>query len=219
MERKSDKCIEKVIHDMFTSKHTGLKITKEAKQALAAAAEQHMIRCFTEANEIARISKRLTILPRDLEHVMNFSGGVEPKSFAVEERLQSQRNERINNMERGNVIEERLRSQRNERSIDLENVIEDEKVETNKIVKDTNTQDKQANLKKDDVDEDDVDEDDVVEEDITQGICIACCLNNRDIICVPCGHLVLCNECQKLLSKPTCPICRKDVQFMKVIVS
>lgn len=41
---------------------------------------------------------------------------------------------------------------------------------------------------------------------------------NREIMCYPCGHLLLCNQCKNeyernfIISKPTCPVCRSNIE-------
>ena len=49
--------------------------------------------------------------------------------------------------------------------------------------------------------------------------CAVCTCNVRDIVCIPCGHFVLCHTCLFRRVDDRCPICRADVTFMKVFLS
>jgi hypothetical protein len=48
--------------------------------------------------------------------------------------------------------------------------------------------------------------DDILDEDTA---CIACMARTREVIIIPCGHLVLCRQCSKGIN--TCPMCRVDI--------
>eukprot|EP00923_Selenidium_pygospionis_P018388 GHVN01032186.1.p1 GENE.GHVN01032186.1~~GHVN01032186.1.p1 ORF type:complete len:476 (+),score=81.15 GHVN01032186.1:140-1567(+) len=42
--------------------------------------------------------------------------------------------------------------------------------------------------------------------------CIICFKSRRDVIFVPCGHVVLCRECCNLLTKRECPMCKARIE-------
>ncbi|GAX76206.1 hypothetical protein CEUSTIGMA_g3650.t1 [Chlamydomonas eustigma] len=48
--------------------------------------------------------------------------------------------------------------------------------------------------------------DDILDEDTA---CIACMARTREVIIIPCGHLVLCGQCSKGIN--TCPMCRVEI--------
>jgi DNA repair exonuclease SbcCD ATPase subunit len=48
-------------------------------------------------------------------------------------------------------------------------------------------------------------------------LCIICCSQERHYVCVPCGHLVYCENCSILADKSLCPICRAQVSLLTKI--
>jgi len=44
--------------------------------------------------------------------------------------------------------------------------------------------------------------------------CIACYDNKSTIICVPCGHCVLCPKCVNMFKKNTCPLCNCNYDYI-----
>ena len=44
--------------------------------------------------------------------------------------------------------------------------------------------------------------------------CVACCDNKSTIICVPCGHCVLCPECAQMFKKNSCPLCNGYYNYL-----
>lgn len=45
--------------------------------------------------------------------------------------------------------------------------------------------------------------------------CVACQEKQRNTVCLPCGHVCVCEECIPMLNPKTCPICREV--FMDVV--
>lgn len=57
----------------------------------------------------------------------------------------------------------------------------------------------------------------VIEEKESQSRCLICEEKEIDVVCVPCGHLIMCYQCSNKLTKKECPSCRQKVQtFVKV---
>jgi E3 ubiquitin-protein ligase MUL1 len=42
-------------------------------------------------------------------------------------------------------------------------------------------------------------------------LCVVCCLNPREIILLPCGHVCLCEDCSEEI-KDSCPVCRAEIE-------
>eukprot|EP01083_Nonionella_stella_P010494 29868_1 len=45
--------------------------------------------------------------------------------------------------------------------------------------------------------------------------CVVCMDNEKQYVCVPCGHLCLCLDCSRIINGK-CPMCRSECQVMKV---
>ena len=53
----------------------------------------------------------------------------------------------------------------------------------------------------------------VSEIDSDDSKCIICCDTDVSVIFSPCKHKCLCSDCSKRLESPTCPLCRKSVEY------
>ncbi len=48
-------------------------------------------------------------------------------------------------------------------------------------------------------------------------ICVICFYQRREVVLLPCGHLIMCFDCaQACVSKP-CAVCRRKVESMHLI--
>lgn len=57
----------------------------------------------------------------------------------------------------------------------------------------------------------------LINEKEEQTKCIICEESEIDVVCVPCGHLIMCHGCSNKLQKKECPSCRQPVQtFVRV---
>jgi hypothetical protein len=57
----------------------------------------------------------------------------------------------------------------------------------------------------------------VIEEKESQTRCLICEEEEINVVCIPCGHLIMCHQCSNKLTKKECPSCRQQVQtFVKV---
>ena len=43
-----------------------------------------------------------------------------------------------------------------------------------------------------------------------QDMCVICTVNKPDILYLSCGHLCICDSCDKMQPINTCPLCRKE---------
>jgi hypothetical protein len=50
----------------------------------------------------------------------------------------------------------------------------------------------------------------------SQNLCVVCLSEKRKFLCVPCGHLCLCNDCAELLqNSKKCPLCRQAIHHLQ----
>lgn len=47
---------------------------------------------------------------------------------------------------------------------------------------------------------------------LIQNLCVVCRENQVEMICIPCGHLCLCQNCKSKLLRKKCPICAQNVK-------
>jgi hypothetical protein len=52
------------------------------------------------------------------------------------------------------------------------------------------------------------------EDDGTFSLCMCCFDNDPDLICLPCSHQVLCEDCFFKLNSATCPVCRAHIDIV-----
>ena len=48
-------------------------------------------------------------------------------------------------------------------------------------------------------------------------VCVVCMQRHRNVVCIPCFHLCVCQLCSTKLA--SCPICRKSTNFQRIFIS